>query len=182
MARVNSFSDDNVHVVSHKQQSKTIKNKSKIVTDEHHEDRDKKHEEGHISKMRNMLKPMRVSSFYAPLTSIKTTGRFCRLSSGENTGAKPESTSLENPGESTSDVSSWQILREMFSRTVRHLLYTDVAKKNIDIVIFFFYSLYKGMNLWSWLKWPFQDGFLFLFFPIFMFSREKSLSDYTSPR
>lgn len=45
--------------------NKNNKKNSKIVTDEHHEDRDKKHEEeGHTSKMRNMLKPMSKSSFF----------------------------------------------------------------------------------------------------------------------
>lgn len=81
-----SGSDDYIAVVSHKQRQqpkenssrkKIKKGKEEIDTDEHHEDGDKKHEqEGHVSKWRYMLKPMRTSSFFAPLTSIKTTGRL----------------------------------------------------------------------------------------------------------
>lgn len=37
----------------------------------------KKHEEeGHISRLLNMLRPMSLSSFFNTLTSIMTTGRF----------------------------------------------------------------------------------------------------------
>lgn len=113
-------------------------------------------EEGHISRLCNMLKPISLSSFIAPLTSIKTTGRFVVFPLG-----KISELSLKQEEQEASKMARRILLEcfvllctmlDFFSHTVLHILYTNIAKKNIDIVIFFFYSLYKGMNLWSWLK------------------------------
>lgn len=68
-------------------------------TNEHHEDCDKKHEEeGHISRLCNMLRPMSLSSFFALLTSIKTTGCLVIFPLGKisELTLKPEG---RNPGE-----------------------------------------------------------------------------------
>lgn len=158
MAWINSLPDGYMCTVSNKQQRK------RKDADEHHEDGDKKlKEEGHISRLRNMLRPMSLSLFFRSSDINKDHWTLCRLSSGENKRVKSETRRCgawrrrpKWPGRihlvcfvllST----TWDV----FSHTVRHILYTNIAKKNIDIVIFFFYSLYKGMNLWSWLKWPF---------------------------
>lgn len=116
-------------------------------------------EEGHISRLRNMLKPMSPSSFFppAPLTSIKTFWTLCRLFllSPKQEGTLPEERRPKWPRihrEGFRPAKFYVRCFFFFPHTVRHILYTNVAKKNIDIVIFFFYSLYKGMNLWSWLK------------------------------
>ncbi len=102
-----------MHSVSHKQQSK-ITEKIKIDTDEHHEDRDKKHEEeGHISRLRNMLKPMSPVLIFHSSDINKDRWMLCRLSSGENKRVKSETRGYgawrrrpKWPRESTSDVLS----------------------------------------------------------------------------
>ena len=131
-----------------------------------------------------MLKPMSPSSFFAPLTSIKTTGRFvfCPLGKVSELSLKEEDA---EPGEGVRNGREnpppvfCPAKYYMFSHTVRHILYTNIAKKNIDIVIFFFYSLYKGMNLWSWLKRPFEDGFLFSFCFFFVFKRAQFVTSHS---
>lgn len=75
-----------------KRQRKIIQ-KIKADTDEHHEDRDKKHEEeGHISRLRNMLRPMSPSSFFHSSDINKDHWTLRRLSSGENKRDKSEKT------------------------------------------------------------------------------------------
>lgn len=137
----------------------------------------KKHEEeGHISRLCNMLTPMSLSSFFALLTSIKTTGCLVVFPLGKisELTLKPEG---RNPGEGVQNgrenprwifcpaSTTWDVF---LYRTA----YTVYQMKNIDIRIFFFCSLYKGVNLWSWLRWPLYDGFLLTFF-FFSFQERK---------
>lgn len=97
----------------------------------------KKHEEeGHISRLRNMLRPMSLSSFFAPLTSVKTTGCSVVHPLGKTSelALKPEGA---DPGDGVQN--GWEnppemfcpakVLHEMFSNTVRQILYTKCCKE-----------------------------------------------------